>query len=306
MLDYSKFDRVFPSGRQSPYDRALQHEIEDHRKGLEGTLFIDRVMKSLGISKGKPYPPKSDGALRQLHQQICEAAMSIHHKQSLLYYILLDFDAIGGQGSASQVFASESGMPTIYQTFMKGLWHMDRQDYQQALECVAHPSLSPDFADEIIIALVRHAPNDDYSLALSYFYTVRPILKSSSALEQLFDAMIRTNATEALLFSRSHPQHTREQLFRRWVWGTLEDGRGQGSPSGRGELAFMPLDSTEENWFEEYLTTGEGRNLKRAKDTLLIRKIACDRFADVGKQRAGGQWAAVLEGIKNGTQGHGD
>lgn len=63
--------------------------------------------------------------------------MSIHHKQSLLYYVLLDFDAAGGQGSPSQAFASESGMPTSYQTFMKGLWLMDRQDYQ-----VSHPSRS--------------------------------------------------------------------------------------------------------------------------------------------------------------------
>lgn len=178
--------------------------------------------------------------------------------------------------------------------------------FQQALEYVAHPSLSPDFADDIMITLIGHAPDNDYSLALSYFYAVRPILKSSSALEQLFDAMVRTNTTEALLFSRSHPQHTREQLFRRWVRLTLEDGRGQNWPCARDELAFMPLDPTEEGWFEEYLTTGEGRSLKRARDTLLIRKIACDRFADIGKQRAGGQWAAVLEGIKKGTEGHGD
>lgn len=171
---------------------------------------------------------------------------------------------------------------------------------------MAHPSLSPDFADDIVITLVRHAPNNDYSLALSYFYAVRPILKSSSALEHLFDAMVRTNATEALLFSRSHPQHTREQLFRRWVRTTLEDSRGHKSPSGRGELAFMPLNPTEEEWFEEYLSTGEGRNIKRANDTLLVRKIACDRFADIGKQRAGAQWAAVLEGIKHGIEGHGD
>lgn len=52
MLDYSKYDRVFSSDQQSPYDRALQHEIEDHRKSLDGILFIDRVMKSLGITKG--------------------------------------------------------------------------------------------------------------------------------------------------------------------------------------------------------------------------------------------------------------
>ena len=55
--------------------------------------------------------------------------MSMHHKQSLLYYILLDFDVTGSQ-SASEGFASESGMPNNYQVFMKGLWYLDRQDYE--------------------------------------------------------------------------------------------------------------------------------------------------------------------------------
>ena len=51
MLDYTKFQDVFPADLQIPYDRKLQHEIDDHRKSLDGTLFIDRVMKALGIAK---------------------------------------------------------------------------------------------------------------------------------------------------------------------------------------------------------------------------------------------------------------
>lgn len=115
--------------------------------------------------------------------------------------------------------------------------------------------------------------------------------------------MARTNVTEALLYSRTYPQHTREQLFQRWVSCVLEAGRGDDLSDRTSELAFMPFDSAEEAWFEEYLSVGEGRNLKKAKDTLLIRKIACDRFSEVGKQRAGGQWAGVLEGIKSGIKG---
>ncbi|PFH63265.1 hypothetical protein XA68_15899 [Ophiocordyceps unilateralis] len=295
MPDYTKFEDVFPADLKFPYDRTLQHDIDHHRKAVGGTLFIDRVMKALGLVKGRSYPPKSDNALRQLHQLFCDAAMSVQHKQSLLYYFLLDFDTESSQSSASSHFATNAGMPVNYQIFMKGLWLMDRQQYQEALEFVAHPSLSHDFADEIITTLVRHAP-DDHSLALSYFYSVRPILKTSSALELLFDAMTGADATEALLFSRTHPQHAREQLFRRWVRFIMKDGRGDFD-----QLAFLPLDSVEETWFEQYLTSGEGRNLGKAKDTLLVRKIACDRFSDAGKQRAGDRWAAVLEGIKRGV-----
>ncbi|RDA88628.1 hypothetical protein CP532_5828 [Ophiocordyceps camponoti-leonardi (nom. inval.)] len=320
MFLYSRYDDVFPAKLKFPYDRPLQHEIEHHRKAQGGVLFIDRVMKALGVIKGsssgvvdpsltlalmafqgRMYPPKSDNALRQLHQLFCETTMSVHHKLSLLYYILLDFDTVPSQSSVSRKFAADAGMPVNYQTFMKGLWLMDRQQYQEALEFVTHPSLTPDFADDIITTLVRYAPNHDYSLALSYFYTVRPSLKSASALELLFDAMVHADATEALLYSRTHPQHTREQLFRRWVRTNLKQSRREEQPDQRDRLAFLPLDSVEEEWFEQYLTVGEGKNLPKAKDTLLARQIACDRFSDVSGQRVGERWAAVVDGINRGV-----
>ncbi|RCI09241.1 hypothetical protein L249_1408 [Ophiocordyceps polyrhachis-furcata BCC 54312] len=321
MLMHSRYDDVFHAKLKFPYDRTLQHEIEHHRKAQGGLLFIDRVMKALGVVKGssssvidlsvgsqltalegRMYPPKSENALRQLHQLFCETAMAVHHKQSLLYYIMLDFDTVASQSSESQKFAADVGMPVNYQTFMKGLWLMDRQRYQEALEFVTHPSLTPDFADDIITTLVRYAPDHDYSLVLSYFYTVRPSLKSASALELLFDAMVQADATEALLFSRTHPQHTRQQLFRRWVRINLKQGRRGEQPSQRDRLAFLPLDSVEEKWFEQYLTVGEGKNLPKAKDTLLARQIACDRFSDVSEeQKVDERWAAVVEGIKRGV-----
>lgn len=152
MFDYSNFGDVFPAGLHNPYDRKLQHDVEAHRKHVDGTLFIDRVLKALGISKGelqgckrdsrqncinqtcvpylaKVYPPKTDNAIRQLHQQICEAGMSTHHKFSLLYYVLLDFDDASKGIFASEEFARLSGMPANYQLFMKGLWYMDKQEY---------------------------------------------------------------------------------------------------------------------------------------------------------------------------------
>lgn len=55
--------------------------------------------------------------------------MSMHHKQSLLYYILLDFDAVNGHEAVAEDFASDSGMPSTYQDFMKGLWFLDREDF---------------------------------------------------------------------------------------------------------------------------------------------------------------------------------
>lgn len=175
---------------------------------------------------------------------------------------------------------------------------------QRALEFLGHPSLGPDFSDDIVSTLVRQSPKDDYSLVLSYYYSVRPILKTSEALELLFDAMVRTNSTEALLFSRTFPPHTREILFNQLA-GTALGGGGRGDELSNEvrELLFFPFDKEEDQWLEEFLSNGDGRSLKRAKDMLLLRRIACDKFTELGKYRANSQWAAVLDGIKSGVEG---
>ena len=166
---------------------------------------------------------------------------------------------------------------------------------------MAHPSLGPDFSDDIIIALVQQAPADDYSLPLAYFTSVRPTLRSSTAIELLFDAMAKTNVTEALLYSRTFPDHAREQLFKRLVTAVLDSSQGDEITAQASELVFLPFDATEDALFEDYLSNGEGRSLRRAKDMLLVRRIACDKFEELTKYKANTQWAAVLEGIKSGV-----
>ncbi|KAM0279155.1 hypothetical protein ACHAO9_011818 [Fusarium lateritium] len=303
MFDYANFHDVFPEGIANPYDRDTQREIEASRKNFDSALFIDRVLRAVGITKAKIYPPKTDNALKQLHQQVCEVGMSTHHKFSIFYYILLDFDRTSGRDNVSDAFVDASGMPKKYQIFIKGLWYLDHQDFSRALEYICHPSLIPDFADDIITVLVRSASDHDYSIALSYFHAVQPILKTSAALELLFDAMAHTNVSEALFYSRTYPPHTRELLFNRLIAAVL-DGQSEDYSERATQLAFLPFDNPEEKWFEEYLLNGNGKNHKKAKDTLVIRKIACDQFADVSKIRHGGQWAGILEGIKGGISGH--
>lgn len=195
-----------------------------------------------------------------------------------------------------------SGMPSNYQLFMTGLWHMDRADFSAAIEYVAHPCLGADFADDILMTLVRHAPAGEQNLALAYFYSVQPILKSSAALELLFASMVQTSATEALLFSRTFPEPTRELLFQQLLKHAFGQGRGD-EASQAGEFLFFPFDTIEDAWLEQYLSSGDGRSLKKAKDMLLVRRIACDKFAEVGKYRANSQWAAVLDGIRGGLDG---
>ncbi|KAK3321618.1 nuclear pore complex assembly-domain-containing protein [Apodospora peruviana] len=278
MLDFTQFNAAFPTDGPKPYDQNGVRSIETFRKGFGGVLFIDRVLKALDIGEGKAYPPKGDHGLRSLHRQIYESRVSSHHKLSVLYYLLLDYDGIRGTRSQlAEALAEESCLPQKYQILMRGLWHMDRKEFKFALEHLAHPSLPSEFADEIVVTLVRHADADahDYSLALAYYHATQPVFKTSEALELLFGAYAQTNITEALSFSRSYPEHTRQQLFEKLVLSVVDDPLAAG-PRGK-ELASLPLTGAEEKWFQDLLTTGEGKKSKNAKLVARMRQIVTGR-----------------------------
>lgn len=148
---------------------------------------------------------------------------------------------------------------------------MDRQEFKFALEHLTHPSLPTEFADEIIVVLVRHATNDDYSLPLAYYHTAQPVFKTSEALELLFGALARTSVTEALCFSRTYPEHARQLLFEKLVASVLDYSEKVG-PRGK-ELASLPLTGQEEKWLQEYLVVGDGKKSKNARLVAQMRQI---------------------------------
>lgn len=258
--------------------------------------------------------------------------MTTHHKLSALYYLLLDHDEglSSARAKLSDNFAAQTGMPQRYQIFMSGLWHMDRLQFAVALEYLAHPSLLPEFADNIITVLVRHsAGQNDYSLPLAYYAAVRPVLKTQEAMELLFEALSRTDVSEAFYYTRTLAGPARQQLFEQLIVSVLKDtgsggssggssggNTGIGSGSGGGgldvagrsaELISLPLDTQEEAWLRAFLTVGEGRKLKRAKDTMIMKKIVS---GDVGlsegaNKNLGGPWGIVLQGFRQGAGGVG-
>jgi hypothetical protein len=82
------------------------------------------------VIANKIYPPKSNTELRNLHQAIVSANAAHHTKVSLLYYILLDCDENARNNAYSNAFEGKSFVPKKYQIFMKGLWHMDRAEFE--------------------------------------------------------------------------------------------------------------------------------------------------------------------------------
>lgn len=152
-------------------------------------------------------------------------------------------------------------------------------------------------------AFVKNAEDSDYSLALAYYHAVQPVLRRPESLSLLFGALARTSLTEAFYFSRAHPEQTRQLLFEQLIASVL-DGSGHDVATRASELVSLPLDSAEEQWFEDYLTSGGGRKLRKAKDTVLMRRVVTGRHADsVGDRNLGGQWNVVLGGFKSGMGG---
>ncbi|KAF3763889.1 hypothetical protein M406DRAFT_75120 [Cryphonectria parasitica EP155] len=304
MEDYTHFHKVFRPEWGSPYaDADLARDIETVRKSFNGVLFIDRVLRALGITRSKAYPPRNEKGMYELHQQICDSRSVVHQKLSVFYYLLLDLDSSQSRASHAENFAYQFGVPEKYKLFMKGLWLLDRGEFQVALEYLAHPSLVPEFADDIITVFVQKAKDDDYSLALSYYHAVQPVLTSSTALSHLFEAMARTSLTEAFYFSRTKPEPTRHLLFEQLIASVLGGARS-GIAARATELVSLPLDGAEEQWFQDYLTTGNGRRLNNAKDTVLMRRVVTGRHAEsMNDKSLGSQWGAVLGGFKSGMGG---
>jgi hypothetical protein len=71
------------------------------------------------------YPPQSLEQLRQLHRQIVHANCQQHQKQSLLFYLLKDYDE-----EAANAFQQKVHLPKKYWIAIQGLWQMDRLQYQ--------------------------------------------------------------------------------------------------------------------------------------------------------------------------------
>jgi hypothetical protein len=74
------------------------------------------------------------------------------------------------------------------------------------------------------------------------------------------------------------------------------------------ELVNLPFTPEEEGWFEEYLLNGEGRSIRKSKDTLMMRRIGTGNFTESlglkGINTAwpigGLDWGVLSDGIEDG------
>ncbi|EKD15029.1 hypothetical protein MBM_06790 [Drepanopeziza brunnea f. sp. 'multigermtubi' MB_m1] len=306
MFNYQIFEEVFAFDTECFYDKDTVMQTTENRKVLE-PLFIDRVMKMLGIVRpSKNYPPIDNSSLRTLHKQIVESSGADHHKLSVLYYILITFDYPTGKRDYQAELQRQSSLPENYAIYMKGLWHLDRQEFDLAIQYLTHPSLIPTFADEILETLVRRS-RGDLTLALAYYHTAQPTLSSRASIECLFSAIARTSVTEALYFSRGQPEFAHRHMFELLVSLVLNNSSKDTIADRSVELVSLPLTREEDGWLEDYIMRGEGRLLKKSKDTLMMRRIGTGDFAGslsmrgVNNRSIGGlDWSTLSQAIQDG------
>lgn len=55
MDDYDDFEVVFGNNSNIAYEKSTSNEIKQRRRSLENELFIDRLLKALGVQKGMFY-----------------------------------------------------------------------------------------------------------------------------------------------------------------------------------------------------------------------------------------------------------
>ncbi|KAL8827010.1 MAG: hypothetical protein Q9170_007184 [Blastenia crenularia] len=286
MDDFEVFEDLFAFEPDYAYGEQTINKILKCRRSMENQLFIDRLLKTLGIEQATAlYPPRSNQNLRTLHHEIVTSPSPDHHKQSVLYYILRDIP--DKDANHPSTFATAVFLPPRYRIFMDGIWFLDHGKFARALDYLTEPVLIPTFTEEILYTFCTHPDQRDEKLALAYYYCASPAITSTKVLEAFFEVLASTSVTEALFWARKQGEASHRGLFEQLVGGVLDGVEGEERARRSVELIYLPFSKKEEVWFEAYLTGGEGRELSGADDTLAVRKMVVGRSSAIAGEEKG-------------------
>jgi hypothetical protein len=236
-----------------------------------------------------------------LWSKIVQSPAADEQKLALLYYVLRDCRQLS---NADTNFARRTYLPPRYQLLVAGLWELDHAQFSRALEYLTDPSLTPTFADDILLTLLQH-PKCDSSLATAYYITVTPPLKDQAALEAYFDCLLANNLVEAYYFAQERDALRHKTLFERLVVSVHKEEAGPRRAERATLLIGLPLTAEEGRWLEDCLLRGAGSKLAGAKDSMLARRIVTGKSTTddhalnrwKGENIGGISWDYVRKGI---------
>lgn len=220
--------------------------------------------------------------MRNLWSKIVQSPAPDEQKLALLYYVLLDCRGIN---SADNAFARRTYLPQKYQLLIQGLWELDHSQFSKALEHLTDPSLALPFADEVLLALLKH-PRCESTLATAFYITVSPPLRDPKTLDAYFDLVSSNNLAEAYYFAKRQDKLNHKSLFEKLVAKVHQEKGGQLRATRATLLVGLPFSSEEEVWFEEFLLHGKGAKLPGAKDTVMVRRLATGRSVSAVTENA--------------------
>ena len=211
-------------------------------------------------------------------------------------------------------------------TFIEGLWALDHLDFAIAVSNLTHPSIIPTFPDEIMLTLlkgketlssvgVQPSPQDDI-LPLAYYNCVKPPLDDAKVRTEFAKYLSGRDVTETYYWIRGRPTHEHKPLLEVLIEQTLDkhaggssaaDEQGYSREDKAMELVNLPFSSEEDAFLEKFLTEGKGRVFQGAHDTVMMRRIATGKLADVagdtstrGRRVDGVNWEVLKDGVKKG------
>ena len=326
LVNLNDFNDVFTINADQNVGHRDYERTRDHRRTLDHELFFDRLLKVLHVngathpaivlfyandpSASHLYPPRTNQDLRELHQRIVAAPIARHHKLSLLFYILKDFDDDDARDDQlSMEFSEDFFLPERYRIYVSGLWELDHLNFRRALDFLTEPSLIPTFPDEILETLLKHTRSHEQDLALAYYHTVSPPLANEKIRDLFFEHLAKISITETYTFAREQGDPIHRVLFEMLISVALTNETGEARATRCVELVNLPFDEEEEEWFEEHLTNGKGRSLHGARDTIMVRRIAMGKMTDAlkegehlsGRRMNGVNWDMVKSGLKAGV-----
>lgn len=216
-------------------------------------------------------------------------------------------------------------------TFIEGLWALDHLEFRTAVEHLTHPSIIPTFPDEILYTLMRgrdrlgsvgiEKGTEEDILPLAYYNCVKPPLEDDKVRDEFAKYISARNVTEAYYWLRDRPEYEHMHLLEVLVETTLErsawsndvDDELYSRRDKAVELVSLPLTEEEEAHVEKFLIEGKGRTYRGAQDTLLMRRIATGKLAEVasekgtrGRRHDGVTWEVLKDGVKQGLGPRGD
>jgi hypothetical protein len=263
--------------------------------------------------------------LHDLHQRIVSSETTLHNKHCLIFYVLKDLSPLHHEPTElATAFARDVHLESRFWTFIEGLWALDHLEFATAVGNLTHPSIIPTFPDEIMLTLLKgreklnrvhvQEGEQDEVLPLAYYNCVKPPLEEPKVRTEFTKYLASRNVTETYSWIHTRPDHEQKALLEILIEQTLEKSAWSGigdetytREDKAMEFVSLPFRDDEEEFIEKFLTEGKGRSFRGAEDTVMMRRIAMGRLADVagetgtrGRKLDGVNWEMLKDGVTRG------